>query len=149
MDVVDALLAHRAEEALALAARLGVSRPRMQQVDAHPLADQGQDAVIPRCLLRQSGIDLVHIPVHCLCMPTKTISVELDAYEKLKRARRNPRESFSSVIRRATWPAECRTGRQLLEDIRRRMQCKEGLPDEAVLDRLDEAQRYSGVPTCG
>jgi len=34
------------------------------------------------------------------CMSTKTITLELDAYEKLKRAKRG-RESFSSVVRRA------------------------------------------------
>jgi hypothetical protein len=34
------------------------------------------------------------------CMATKTISLELDAYEKLKRAKQGG-ESFSSVVRRA------------------------------------------------
>lgn len=34
-------------------------------------------------------------------MAIKTISLELDAYERLKRAKRG-KESFSSVVRRAT-----------------------------------------------
>ncbi len=74
-------------------------------------------------------------------MPTKTISVELDAYVRLKRARRNPRESFSSVIRRAVWPAECHTAAQLSETLREKMKTGEGLPDEETLDRLDSAQK--------
>ena len=36
-------------------------------------------------------------------MAIKTISLEVDAYEKLYRAKRAPRESFSSVVRRARW----------------------------------------------
>jgi len=39
-------------------------------------------------------------------MATKTISLEVDAYEKLLRAKREARESFSSVVRRATWDEE-------------------------------------------
>ncbi len=39
-------------------------------------------------------------------MATKTISLELDAYEKLCQARRSARESFSSVVRRAHWDQE-------------------------------------------
>ena len=38
--------------------------------------------------------------VHGLCMATKTISVELDAYQLLKRAKQKPSESFSQVVRR-------------------------------------------------
>ncbi len=35
-----------------------------------------------------------------LCMATKTISIEIDAYELLVREKRDPKESFSRVIRR-------------------------------------------------
>jgi predicted CopG family antitoxin len=38
--------------------------------------------------------------MHDLCMATKTISIEIDAYELLVRERRDPKESFSRVIRR-------------------------------------------------
>jgi hypothetical protein len=36
-------------------------------------------------------------------MATKTISVRVEAYERLKRAKREPTESFSEVILRARW----------------------------------------------
>jgi predicted CopG family antitoxin len=36
-------------------------------------------------------------------MPTKTISIDLKAYERLCAARRSPNESFSHVIKRAHW----------------------------------------------
>lgn len=39
-------------------------------------------------------------------MSTKTISVRLEAYERLRRARQNASESFSDVIMRARWDAE-------------------------------------------
>lgn len=51
-------------------------------------------------------------------MPTKTISVHLDAYERLRAARRRPGESFSQVILRARWPEETITGAELLQRTR-------------------------------
>ena len=39
--------------------------------------------------------------VYVLCMATKTIALRLEAYERLKRARRTPTESFSDVVMRA------------------------------------------------
>ncbi|HJN45077.1 MAG: hypothetical protein CL477_02400 [Acidobacteria bacterium] len=47
-------------------------------------------------------------------MPRKTITLDQDAYEKLKRAMRSPRESFSSVVRRGRWAHETTTGREVL-----------------------------------
>lgn len=52
------------------------------------------------------------------CMATKTISLKIDAYERLRSARRAPDESFSQVILRATWPETTVTGAQLLEHYR-------------------------------
>ena len=48
-------------------------------------------------------------------MATKTISLSVPAYEKLRRARRRPSESFSQVVLRANWPEETITARELLE----------------------------------
>jgi predicted CopG family antitoxin len=36
-------------------------------------------------------------------MSFKTISLSEDAYRILKKAKRSPRESFTEVVRRATW----------------------------------------------
>lgn len=52
--------------------------------------------------------------MHYLCMPTKTISLRIEAYDKLRAARRYPGESFSEVVLRATWPEETVTGAELL-----------------------------------
>ena len=51
--------------------------------------------------------------MHDSCMATKTISLELDAYEKLRAAKRG-RESFSSVVRRAVIPGASRSGAEVI-----------------------------------
>lgn len=51
-------------------------------------------------------------------MATKAITLEIDAYEKLRAAKREPRESFSQVVRRARFEGEPTTSRRLLEDLR-------------------------------
>jgi hypothetical protein len=56
--------------------------------------------------------------MHDLRMATKTISLELDAYEKLHRARRRPGESFSSVVRRGRWDDLPLTSGEVLADLR-------------------------------
>ena len=53
--------------------------------------------------------------MHNTCMPTKTISLSLEAYEKLRNARKHPAESFSHVVLRANWSNETITAKQLLE----------------------------------
>ena len=75
-------------------------------------------------------------------MATKTISLELDAYEKLKMARRSEHESFSEVVRRARWDVEPSTGPKILahlSELRARHPASL-LPDE-VLDQMDERAR--------
>lgn len=47
-------------------------------------------------------------------MATKTISLELDAYERLRAAKKSEKESFSMVIRRAVWPEVPTDGRVIL-----------------------------------
>lgn len=75
------------------------------------------------------------------CMATKTISVDLEAYERLRRARRSPRESFSQVIKRATWPTPPRTCGSFLEAL-------ESAPvmDPSGIDRLEAAQAGDAPP---
>ena len=56
--------------------------------------------------------------MYTLCMPTKTISVRIEAYDKLKRARRYEGESFSEVVLRARWPEETVTAGELAKRYR-------------------------------
>ena len=75
------------------------------------------------------------------CMATKTITLELDAYEKLKSAKRSPRESFSSVVRRASFPESPCTAAALLQILAKKMDERSVLLNEDSLDRLDAAQK--------
>lgn len=52
--------------------------------------------------------------MHSVCMATKTISLSLPAYERLRRARLRPEESFSQVVLRASWSEQTVTARELL-----------------------------------
>ena len=74
-------------------------------------------------------------------MATKTISIDLDAYERLRRARRAPDESFSHVIKRAEWPDDSKTAASLLKGLE-----TEPLVDLATLDRLEAAQEADAPP---
>jgi len=74
-------------------------------------------------------------------MATKTISIDLDAYERLRRARLSPTESFSRVIKRARWRNELKTAGELLRALD-----EVPPPDPAALDRLEEAQRRDAPP---
>jgi predicted CopG family antitoxin len=74
-------------------------------------------------------------------MATKTVTLELDAYERLKRAKREPRESFSSVVRRARWDDKTEGG-ELLHALRDLFRLRpESFLDEEALDAIDERAR--------
>ena len=70
-----------------------------------------------------------------LCMATKTISVDMEAYERLREARLDGSESFSKVIKRATWEAKSKSCGDLLSALPH-------LPkaSKSVIRRLDAAQ---------
>lgn len=84
-------------------------------------------------------------------MPTKTITLELDAYEKLRRAKRSARESFSQVVRRARWDEAACTGSSILRQLAelRSERPDAFLPDD-MLDRIEERSRARTVrPVAG
>ncbi len=81
--------------------------------------------------------------MHDSCMATKTITLELDAYERLRKAKRSPSESFSSVVRRAIFPGNPSTAGEVLEMARARLRTRRALLSQEAADRLDKAQRDS------
>lgn len=80
--------------------------------------------------------------MHTLCMATKTISLRLEAYEKLKRARRYRDESFSEVVLRARWPEESTTGGALLA----RYRAHGPFFTEDELSRVEDLKRTDAPP---
>ena len=80
--------------------------------------------------------------MHDACMATKTISLRLDAYERLRRARLSPDESFTEVVLRAEWPDRGLTARELRAVYR----AQGPFLDEEALDRIDEARRLDLPP---
>jgi len=80
--------------------------------------------------------------MHNLCMATKTISLKLAAYEKLRSARRYPGESFSDVVMRAGWSEETVTARELLNLCMRRG----ALLAEETLDRVERLKSRARLP---
>lgn len=74
-------------------------------------------------------------------MATKTISIDIEAYEKLRRARRAPSESFSMVIKRAVWPTPPRTAGALLGSFE-----KAPVLSEEVLERLENVHASDSPP---
>ncbi len=77
------------------------------------------------------------------CMATKTISLELDAYERLKAAKKNEKESFSMVVRRAVWPEAPADGKTILAYLAARP----AFLEEEDLDRIEAADRADAPPS--
>lgn len=81
--------------------------------------------------------------MHDQYMSTKTITLEIDAYEKLRNQKRHPRESFSQVVRRAIWDTLGVSGRVLLDHLTRAAADKQVADDEtlAELERIQAEDR--------
>ncbi|MFV0338724.1 MAG: antitoxin VapB family protein [Chthoniobacterales bacterium] len=79
----------------------------------------------------------------CVCVATKTISIDEKAYERLSMARIRRGESFSQVIHRAVWKRDNSfSGKELLKELKE----PSGL-NEAILEELEENQRRDRPPT--
>ena len=77
--------------------------------------------------------------VYDSCMATKTISIEIDVYDKLRRLKETPGESFSQVLRRVLAAPKVVTGADIVKLI------KEGsipkLLSDEELDHLEAEQQ--------
>ena len=74
-------------------------------------------------------------------MATKTISIDLEAYERLSRAKTSPKDSFSRVIKRAKWDHHAKTCGDLLDSLGTLQ-----VVSDDVLDRLEQAQAEDPIP---
>jgi hypothetical protein len=74
-------------------------------------------------------------------MPTKTISVDLEAYGRLVHARKHRHESFSEVIKRARWEEWSHSGAAVLATLKR----LESL-DPSVIRQPQSAQKRDKAP---
>jgi hypothetical protein len=81
-------------------------------------------------------------------MATKTISLEIDAYDALRRAKRTERESFSSVVRRAHWDDVSPVAGEILRSLQAAAKAGPSilLPDEE-LDRMARRHRTTRART--
>lgn len=79
--------------------------------------------------------------MYATCMASKTISIDLEAYEALRRAKLTAKDSFSQVIKRAKWDRLTKTCGDLLESL-------SVLPTASneVLERLERAQSEDAAP---
>jgi hypothetical protein len=66
-------------------------------------------------------------------MATKTISLEIDAYERLREAKVGERESFSAVVRRAVFPPPAHSSAAILQHL-------DSLPPDVT--KIPEACEY-------
>lgn len=94
----------------------------------------------------QEARDFLRLTAHvhaCIyvCMATKTISIDIDAYEYLNKARIHAHESFSKVIKRAKWDSAPYTCGGILERLGKIKPL-----DKQILDNLEQNQRNDAPP---
>lgn len=74
------------------------------------------------------------------CMAVKTITIELDAYERLKSFKSGPGESFSQVIRRLGPRESGSTAAEVLRRAEERARTGRG-PSLQELERVEEERK--------
>ena len=77
-----------------------------------------------------------------LCMPSKTISLSVEAYERLNRNRIGAGDSFSQIVMRASWEEETVTAAELLEH----WVNTPAILTEGELDAIESAKSADEVP---
>lgn len=80
--------------------------------------------------------------MHHACMATKTISIDLPAWERLRKARISDAESFSQVIHRAKWAR----GRKSCGDFVTELISKDRYLSANEIRRLKQAQKEDAPP---
>ncbi len=91
--------------------------------------------------LERAGSCQFPLFVYFSCMATKTITLELDAYERLRQAKRGG-ESFTEVVRRAVWVDAPATGEALRNYYRNG---GSGVSSK-YLDAVEEAAKHDPIP---
>src|SRR5260370_40194699 len=75
------------------------------------------------------------------CVATKTISLALEAYGRLVRARRHNQDAFPQVIKRAHWEESNHSGAAILAALE-----KLGPLDETTIRELESSQKGDRPP---